>query len=268
MNGPSTEVGLVDDGMLTAFVTMPPSSAATTCSATITPARPGPRRWRRRGAASRLPRRARAAAPCTARRRRRRAPRLRASDRIASTSASSSTSALRAALTRRAPSRIAAIASRSMRRRVVGERRVERDDVGGAEQLLHGLRLLDAEVTEALAPDERVVGDDAHREPIARRATCWPMRRSRSRRVSFRELDAAPARPPQRPCFSAAWACGMLRASATTRPIVLRGRDDGGVGGVRDDDPAPRRRVDVDVVDPDPGPADHLEAARASITSR
>ena len=41
----------------------------------------------------------------------------------------------------------------------------------------------------------------------------------------------------------------------------LLGRgDDGRVGSVRDDDPAPGGRVDVDVVDADPGAADHLQA--------
>ena len=41
---------------------------------------------------------------------------------------------------------------------------------------------------------------------------------------------------------------------------LLRRGDDGRVGRVGDDDPAPGGRVDVDVVDPDPGAADHLQA--------
>ncbi len=40
---------------------------------------------------------------------------------------------------------------------------------------------------------------------------------------------------------------------------VLRCRNDGGLRRVRDDDPAPRGRVEIDVVDPDSRPADHLE---------
>ena len=40
---------------------------------------------------------------------------------------------------------------------------------------------------------------------------------------------------------------------------VLGGGDDGRLGGVRDDDPAARRRLDVDVVDADSGAADHLQ---------
>ena len=44
---------------------------------------------------------------------------------------------------------------------------------------------------------------------------------------------------------------------------VLRGRDDGRLGRVRDDDPAPRRRLDVDVVDADARAADHLQPVGA-----
>jgi len=40
---------------------------------------------------------------------------------------------------------------------------------------------------------------------------------------------------------------------------LLRCRDDGRVGRVRDDDPAVRRRVDVHIVDADPGAPDHLQ---------
>src|SRR5207249_3262115 len=40
---------------------------------------------------------------------------------------------------------------------------------------------------------------------------------------------------------------------------VLGGGDDRRLRGVGDDDPAPRRRLDVDVVDADAGAADHLE---------
>ena len=43
---------------------------------------------------------------------------------------------------------------------------------------------------------------------------------------------------------------------------VLRGRDDGRLGRVRDDDPAAGRRGDVHVVDPDSRAADHLQPLR------
>ena len=44
---------------------------------------------------------------------------------------------------------------------------------------------------------------------------------------------------------------------------MLGGRVDGRLGCVRDDDPAARRRVDVDVVDPHSGSPDDLQARRA-----
>ena len=44
---------------------------------------------------------------------------------------------------------------------------------------------------------------------------------------------------------------------------MLGGGVDGRLGGVRDDDPAARRGVDVDVVDPHSGAPDDLEPARA-----
>ena len=43
---------------------------------------------------------------------------------------------------------------------------------------------------------------------------------------------------------------------------MLRRRDDGRLRRVRDHDPAARGRVEIDVVDPHPGPADHLELRR------
>ena len=44
---------------------------------------------------------------------------------------------------------------------------------------------------------------------------------------------------------------------------LLGGRDDRRLGRVRDDDAAARRGVDVDVVDADPGAADHLQPRAA-----
>ena len=78
------------------------------------------------------------------------------------------------------------------------------------------------ELAEALGGDEGVVGDDAHLSPSARRATCWPIRPKPSTPSVFSaELDPAPLRAlPAALDSSAACACGMLRASATSRPIV------------------------------------------------
>ena len=44
---------------------------------------------------------------------------------------------------------------------------------------------------------------------------------------------------------------------------MLGGRDDGRLGRVHDEDPAPCRLADVDVVDADAGPSDHAQARRA-----
>ena len=83
--------------------------------------------------------------------------------------------------------------------------------------------------------------------------------RGRARRASSRRARSPANRArSQPPRFSAACACGMFRASARSSAIVCSAAEyDGRLGGVRDDDPAPRRRVDVDVVDPDSGAADH-----------
>ena len=43
---------------------------------------------------------------------------------------------------------------------------------------------------------------------------------------------------------------------------LLGCRDDGRLRRVRDDDPAPRRCLDIDVVDTDPGTPDHLQVGR------
>ena len=75
--------------------------------------------------------------------------------------------------------------------------------------------------------------------------------------------------PPQRERSQAALLQGRMRLRDVAREgdqepdRLLRGRDDGRVGRVRDDDPAVRRRIDVDVVDPDAGPADHLQPVGA-----
>jgi hypothetical protein len=44
---------------------------------------------------------------------------------------------------------------------------------------------------------------------------------------------------------------------------VFRGGDDRRLGRVRDDDPTPGRRLDVDIVDSHAGAADHLQPLRA-----
>ena len=82
--------------------------------------------------------------------------------------------------------------------------------------------------------------------------------------VLLGELDAAPARALPAPLLERRV---RLRDVARERDEqadgVLGGRDDVRLGRVRDDDPAPRRRVDVDVVDADARAADHLQLVGA-----
>ena len=225
MNGPSISRSAASTtGMLTAFVTRPPSSAATICSATISPARScassveaarcgvtttssssssGPVYGSVEKTSSAAP----ASLP----------------ERIASTRASSSTSAPRAALIEPR-----AVAHRRDRLpaddpgRLVGQRQVQRDEVGRAE---HAPR---ASARARCRPRgtgrRRRTGrrrPPACPSPTARRATCWPIR-PRPRTPSVLSASSIPLQRErsQVPCFSAAWACGMLRASATSRPIV------------------------------------------------
>ena len=68
------------------------------------------------------------------------------------------------------------------------------------------------------------------------------------------ELDAGEPLPVPRAGLSAACACGTFRASARSSAIACSAAEiDRRLGGVRDDDAAPRRGVDVDVVDTDSG---------------
>ena len=185
--------------MLTAFVTSPPSSAAATCSATITPGavlrllgRGG--EVRRDDDVVELEQRARV----RLRRRRRRARRRRACPSAAPRPApSSSTSSPRAALTSRTPS---AHASRTRRAsseaaRLRRQRQVQRHEVGRRRARSSArLDALDAELAEALRRDERVVRDDAHAEPerAARDLLADAAEAEHAERLAG-ELDAAPA---------------------------------------------------------------------------
>ena len=83
------------------------------------------------------------------------------------------------------------------------------------------MSLLDAELAEALGGDERVVGDDAHLQAERAAGTCWPIRPKPSTPSVFSASSIPPhSERSQRPSLSAACACGMLRASATSSPIV------------------------------------------------
>ena len=141
---------------------------------------------------------------------------------------------------------------------------MQREEIGRGEDVVLGLGMLDAELAEALVGDERVVGDDAHAEADGppRDLLPDPAEAEHAERLSL-ELHPAPFR---------ALPAALLERGVRLRDVAREGdqepdgllgrRDDGRLGRVRNDDPVPRRGFDVDVVDADPGPADHLEARR------
>ena len=260
--------------MLTAFVTRPPSSAAATCSATITPARScassveaarcgvtttlsssssGPEYGSCREDVERRPRDlARSGAP----RQRLLVDQLaaggvddRARRRACFASASRPRKPRVSSVSGRCSVRKSAAASTSS---------------GGLERARRRARGSAPSTTNGSYATTRIP------RPSARRATCWPMRPKPSTpSVLSGELDPAPAR---------ALPAALLERRVRLRDVagqreqeadrVLGGGDDGRLGRVRDDDPAARRGVDVDVVDADAGPADHLQPLARARSGR
>ena len=98
--------------------------------------------------------------------------------------------------------------------RLLGQRQVEREEVRGGEHLLERARPVDAERTEGIRRDIRVVGEHAHLEAErpARDLLADPAEADETERLAG-ELEPAEARPLHRPLFNAACACGMLRES-------------------------------------------------------
>ena len=144
-------------------------------------------------------------------------------------------------------------------------RHVQGDDVGPAEQLLELRRALDAELAEALGGDELVEGDDVHLEALGALGDelADPAEADHAERLAV-ELGALELRPLP----GAAGQRGVrLRHVAAEgehqRQRVLGGGDRVRFGRVGDDDAAPGRGGDVDVVDAGAGAADHLEALGA-----
>ena len=273
MNGPSTSRSSAPTvGMLTAFVTRPPSSAATTCSATITPARScassveaarcgvtttfgarssGPSYGscdedvdRRAGDLARLER----------------GDERRFVDELAARSVDDPDAV--AHLRDRVASSIDAAC-------LVGQRQVQRQELRAREHLVER-RALDSELTEPLGRDERVVGDHLHlqAERAARDLAADPAEPEHAEHL-VGELDPAPLRPLPAPCDERRMCLRDVARQRDEQPDrVLCRRDDVRLGRVRDDDPAPRRRVDVDVVDAHAGAPDHLQVRRRARSCR
>ena len=145
---------------------------------------------------------------------------------------------------------------------LVGEGRVERHDVRGAEQLVERLDLLDAQVAEPVAPDERVVGDDVHRQPerAPRDLLSDPPEADHAERLPG-QLDSAVARALPATLLQGGMRLRDVAGERDDQPDrLLRRRHDRRLGRVRDDDPATCRGVHVHVVDADAGTADDLQA--------
>ena len=126
------------------------------------------------------------------------------------------------------------------------------------------LEELDAHVRGALRGDERVVGDEAHAER-ERRAVRRARRRGRDRSTpSVLPESSTPSNFARShlPEVSDAWACGRLRAWASSSAIACSAADRMlDCGALTTMTPALGRGLDIHVVEADPRAADHHEVA-------
>ena len=124
---------------------------------------------------------------------------------------------------------------------------------------------LDTELAEAIRRHERVVRDDAHPEPErALRDLATDTSQSEHAERLPRQLDSGEARAVPGSGRERSVRLGdVAREREEERDRVLGRGVDGRLGGVRDDDPAAGRGLDVDVVHADACPSDDLEAVCA-----
>ena len=145
----------------------------------------------------------------------------------------------------------------------VGQRRVQRDEIGAAQQLVER-DALDAEFDGAFRRQERVVGDDAHLQPL---------RAVGDDRADIAAADDAERLAGQLDPHEARFLplAGLRRAIGGRdlagqrehhRDRVLGGGDRVAVGRVHDDDAALGRRRHVDIVDADAGAPDDFQRVR------
>ena len=181
-----------------------------------------------------------------------------------SLSAASSISPPRAQLTMRTPFLVRSRLSRLQDvARLVGQRRVQRDEIGAREQIVE-IDLLDAQFDRALGRQERIERDHLH--PQAMRA------------VGDDRPDIARADQPERlgghldpheavllPLAGLGRLVGLGQVAGERehqRDGVLGGGDRVAERGVHHDHALGAGGGDIDVVDPDPGAADDLEVGR------
>jgi hypothetical protein len=141
---------------------------------------------------------------------------------------------------------------------------VKRCEVGRREKLRQRFHAIDAELGEALGAHVRVECDDLHVEPARepRHPAPDPAEADQAERFSG-EFVAGEARAVPAAFLERGVGLGnRAREAEQEAERVLRRRDDGGLGRVRDDDSAPGGRVEIDVVDPHACPPDHLELRR------
>ena len=143
------------------------------------------------------------------------------------------------------------------------ERRVQGDEVGLQEQVLErcGRHL---QLPAAIGRHERVEHDDAHPErPCAGGDQLADAPEADDAEHLVRQLDAAEALALPAALDQRGVCLGDVAGQREEQPErVLGRRHHVRAGRVGDDDPAAGGRRDVDVVDPRPGPPDHLQPAR------
>ncbi len=153
--------------------------------------------------------------------------------------------------------------------RRVGQRRVQGDEIGAGEQFVERYPL-DPELDRPFGRQERVVGDHLHLEALR------PVGDDRADIAAADDAErlAAELDPHEARLFPFA---GLGRAVGGGdlagqrkhhRDRVLGGGDRVAVGRVHDDDAALGRRRDIDIVDADPGAADHLEGVGGGDAAR
>ena len=123
---------------------------------------------------------------------------------------------------------------------------------------------VDAELGEALGAHVGIEGEDPHVQ-AAREPRHLPPDAAEADEAERLPGELVAGKPRAVPAAFLERGVGLgnrAREAEQETERVLRRRDDGGLRRVRDHDSAPRGRVEIDVVDPHPGPADHLELRR------
>ena len=152
---------------------------------------------------------------------------------------------------------------------LVREREVKRQEVGYGENVVLGLDPAHPELAKAVLGDERVVRDHVHPEAdgAAGDLLSDPAEAEDAQRLAF-ELDPAVARALPPPLLERGVSLRDVSRVREQPDGVLRRRDDRRFGRIRDDDPAARRGVDVDVVDPTPArPITFSRSARSRTSA-